>query len=328
MTGVKNKIKDNNKDKITIFKKNKNKRKINFKQINILNLNFKPLKDCKAVKEKVLNKNGSSTGLSKESKIELIKRKNKSNINNAIIPDYSFIPNNIDIREYIKPSLDNYDYDIVIEEDKRTFFQYYFEKIKEKQMIINSFFISESIRPKSIKIAFFIMTIDIYFVTNALFYSDSYISKVFNSTEEEKFYSFITRSIDRFVFITIVANIIEYFIKHFFVEEIIIKKALLKNKENSLNIRYEVTEIIKSILKKIKILIIIDYIIIIFSWYYLSCFNNVYPIINKEMIFSSLFIFTIMQIYPFLFTFLETFIRFTSIRYESEKLFKLSLLLS
>ena len=195
-------------------------------------------------------------------------------------------------------------------------------------MIINSFFISESIRPKSIKIAFFIMTIDIYFLTNGLFYSNSYISEVFNSTEEEKLFSFITRSIDRFVYITIVANIIEYLIKHFFVEEIIIKKVLFKNSDNSLNIRYKITQILKSILKKIRILIIMDYIIIIFSWYYLSCFNNVYPIINKEMIFSTIFIFTIMQILPFILTFLEASIRFTSIRYESEKLFKLSLLLS
>ena len=108
----------------------------------------------------------------------------------------------------------------------------------------------------------------------------------------------------------------------------LIKKILFKNRDNSLTIRFKITETIKSIFKKLRILIIIDYIIIIFSWYYLSCFNNVYPIINKEMIISSIFIFTIMQILPFIFAFLETSIRFTSIRYESEKLFKLSVLLS
>ena len=81
-------------------------------------------------------------------------------------------------------------------------------------------------------------------------------------------------------------------------------------------------------MKKLIIIIFLLLSIIIFSWYYLSCFNNVYPIINKEMIFSTIFIFTIMQILPFILTFLEASIRFTSIRYESEKMFKLSLLLS
>ena len=78
---------------------------------------------------------------------------------------------------------------------------------------------------------------------------------------------------------------------------------------------------------KIKILIIINYIIIFFTWYYLSCFNNVYPHIKTEWIISSIFIIIIVQIITFFITFLETCIRFISIKNESEKLFKLSLLL-
>ena len=114
----------------------------------------------------------------------------------------------------------------------------------------------------------------------------------------------------------------------FFVDENKIKKIFLKNKDNSLTTRYEISELIKEIFKKIKILIIINYIVIIFSWYYLSCFNNVYPNINKEWIISSIFIIIIMIILPFIITFIETSIRFISIQIETEKLFKLSLLLS
>ena len=304
------------------------------KQINIVNFNFKPLKKKK---ENTKKSKMYSSILSNNSKIELLKNKNRYlNLNNnnkrnrmkLIMPDYSFINNNINIKKYLESTPDSYDYDDAIEEDKRTFIQYYWEKIINKQIIINAFFVEEFIKPKPIKIAIFILTIDLYFLINGLFYSDSYISEIYNSTEEETMFSFVTRSIDRFVYITIVSNIIEYFIKFSFVEEIVIKNILLKNKDNSLILRYEITEIIKSIIKKIKIIIIIDYFIIIFSWYYLSCFNNVYPIINKEMIISSIFILLFMQILPFLIVFLETSIRFTSIRYESEKLYKLSLLLS
>jgi hypothetical protein len=103
---------------------------------------------------------------------------------------------------------------------------------------------------------------------------------------------------------------------------------IVKKKEDKLILRYEMSVLLKSIFNKIKILIIITYIITIFSLYYLSCFNNVYPNIKLEWILSSILIIIIVQILPFAFSFLETIIRFISIKCESEKLFKLSLLFS
>ena len=232
------------------------------------------------------------------------------------------------MKKYLESSPEYMEYDDVIEENKRTFFQYIGEKIKYNQLIINTFIIHENIKPKSIKIALFIVIIDIYFLTNGLFYSNSYISQIFNSNEKETLFSFILRGIDRFIYTTIIGNIIEYIINFFFVEEIKIKKILIKNEKNLINLKYEIPIKIKSIIKYIKILIIINYIIIIFSWYYLSCFNNVYPNINNEWILSSIFNIIIMQLLPFISTILEACLRFLSIKCESEKLFKLSLFLS
>ena len=198
----------------------------------------------------------------------------------------------------MKTSFEGLEYDDVIEEDKRTFCQFYWEKIKNNQMIINSFFITEYIKPKSIKIVVFILTIDLYFLINGLFFNDSYISELFNSTEEETFFSFIPRSINRFAYSTLVGHIIKYIIQCFFIEEIKIKKILLK-KEKYIIIRYEIFQLIKSIIKKAKILTVIDCIIILFSWYYISCLNNVYPNIIKEWIISSTFLIVIVQILPF-----------------------------
>ena len=240
--------------------------------------------------------------------------------------DFHFINKNIDIKKYLEPTLDVFDYDNVIEEDKRSFCEYLRDKIEDNQIFINVFFVSEEIKPKVIKIIILILNFDLYFLINGLFYSDSYISSIFNSTEKETFFSFIPRSYDRFVYSTIVGNIIGYIMKFFLVEEIEIKKILLKKRDNVLSLRYEMFELLKKILKKIKILIIINYIIVIFSWYYITCFNNVYPNIKIEWIISSIFIIIIVQILPFILALLETCIRFISIKCESEKLFKLSLL--
>ena len=196
----------------------------------------------------------------------------------------------------------------------------------KNQLIINIFFIYEEIRPKSIKITILVLTIDLFFLINGLFYSNSYISEIFNSNEKETFFSFVPRSIDRFVYTTIVGSIIGYILQFSFVEEVKIKKILLKKRENLISLRYEMSEILSEILKKIKIFVIFNYIIVIFSWYYISCFNNVYPNTKREWIISSLFIIIIQEILPIVLVFFESCIRFISIKCESEKLFKLSLL--
>ena len=293
------------------------------KQFNILNFNFKSIKNDKNPKDRT---NRSTSKLLKNKLNINFENKNKT-INKDIKPGYCMI-NDIDLKEFLEDSSENMDYDEVIEEDKRTFCQYLGEKIKDNQIILNIFFVSEIIKPKSIKIAYFIMTIDIYCFTNGLFYSESYISERFNSKEKEKAFSFISRSIDRFIYSTIVANIIAFIISIFFEDEKKIKKILLKKEPDLLTLRYDINQIIKSTIKKINLLIIINYIIIIFSWYYLSCFNNAYPKINEEWIFSSLFIIAVNQIMPIILAFIETSIRYMSIKFESEKLFKLSLLLS
>ena len=246
--------------------------------------------------------------------------------NKFVYIDYSFINNEIDIHKYLEPTLEWLDYDEVIEEDKRSFCEYLGEKVMKNQLIINIFFIYEEIRPKSIKITILVLTIDLFFLINGLFYSNSYISEIFNSNEKETFFSFVPRSIDRFVYTTIVGSIIGYILQFSFVEEVKIKKILLKKRENLISLRYEMSEILSEILKKIKIFVIFNYIIVIFSWYYISCFNNVYPNTKREWIISSLFIIIIQEILPIVLVFFESCIRFISIKCESEKLFKLSLL--
>ena len=204
------------------------------------------------------------------------KKIKKKKINNK----YSLVKSNVDLNKYIEEKNEFIDFDDVIEEDKRTFCEYYKDKLFVNQVIINTFFVSENIKPRSIKIALFILTIDLYFLINGLFYSDSYISEKFNSTEKETLFSFIPKSINRFIYSSCVAKIIEFIIKFLIVEEIAIGKILLIKRENKRSLRYEMSKLLKSIFKKTNTLFIINYIVIIFSWYYISCFNIVYPNIN------------------------------------------------
>ena len=263
----------------------------------------------------------------KKNNLKLSKKKFEITENNKINSQATNV-NKINFNYILELSEESQDYDIVIEEDKRTFCEYYVDKIKDNQKFIKSFFIKEITKPRAIKILVFILTLDLYFFINGLFYSDSYVSEVYNSKEKETVFSFVPRSIDRFFYCAFAGNVIDFVIEFFLVEEITIKKILLKerNENSNINIRIEMMKMSKSIIKKINILILINFIIVIFTWYYISCLNNVYPHMKYEWLISSIIIIAICQILPFIFSFLETCVRFLSFKMKSEKVFKLSLL--
>ena len=83
----------------------------------------------------------------------------------------------------------------------------------------------------------------------------------------------------------------------------------------------------KDIEKRFKILIAFSTISTILCFVYISCFNIVYPNTKMEWIKSSIFIILITQLINFLITFLECCIRYIAIKCNSDKLFRLSLLL-
>ena len=241
-------------------------------------------------------------------------QKKKSNKNPSIFIRISR-HEKIDLNEYLEDDEDMEFEDIIVNDD-RHFCEYFVEKIKSDQVIVNSIFIHDNIKPKSLKILLLVLNLDLYFLINGLFFSDSYISERFNSEEEDTFFSFVTRSI------------INYLIVFFVVEEEKFKKLVKREKNNSENLIFGMKSITDEIKTRSTVLIIISYVISLFTWYYLSCFNNVYPNIKHEWVKSSIFIIIIMQLVPILLGFLETSLRYISFKCNSEKIYKLSQFIS
>ena len=234
---------------------------------------------------------------------------------------------NINIEDYIKTDLDDMDYDDAIREDKRTFCQYFFEKLKSEQIILSTFFKKEILKPLPLKIILLVLNIDLYLIINGLFFNENYISDLLKS-ETDTIGSIISRILDRIVIITITGVIINYIIEFFFVEENKIKGIFKREKENIIILKYEIVKIIKKTYTKYNVFIIISSIIMLFSLYYVFCFNDVYSSVKGEWIKSSIIIICLMQILPLLLCLLDTFIRFISFKCKSERLFRLSSFLS
>ena len=229
----------------------------------------------------------------------------------------------IEMEEYLKTSLDDMEYDDAIKLDKRDFCEYLVEKLKEKQIIMNTFSNKENLLPMSIKIILLLLNIDLYFVVNGLFFSETYISQLFNSEEEETFFSFVPRSISRFFYATLVGLVVGIIVDCIFIEEKKIRKIFLREKDDPMQLKYEISVNIKSIKTRYSVFIFLCFFISLISWYYVSCFNNTYPGVKVEWIKSSIVIILIMQILSILNAFLQAILRSLSFHYKSEKLFKI-----
>ena len=251
----------------------------------------------------------------------------KNNLENLEILPKNQENINIDIEDYLKTDPNDMDYDEALRRDNRKFFVYYWEKIQTEQILINTFYYHEPLKPRPIKLMLLALQIDLYFFINGLFYNEEYVKKIFD-LEKDTLYKKFLRFTDNLFYAFIVGVIINYIIECFFIEEKKIRVTLKREKNNILFLKYEIIQIIKDIQGRYFTFIIICFIISLFTWYHLYCFNNIYPHMQSEWLVFSVLIILCIQVLSLLSSLLETILRFISFRFKSEKLFKLSLLFS
>jgi len=94
--------------------------------------------------------------------------------------------------------------------------QFFTEKCYKNQIFIKTFLIKHILQPLTLKIMLLVMTIELYFLITAFFYTEGYLSDFFNSDEKDRFLSFISRRIYQIIITSIICGIIGYFCSYFF----------------------------------------------------------------------------------------------------------------
>ena len=335
--------KKNNENNDMKFSIMRNKKKIRKKDLRTDTVNSF-VKKKSYQKHKKIKKHSSSTNLYdiKNSNIILIapnlkyepnldeKNPKETNIKieTNIINNDSNEKRKIFFENYLATSLDDMEYDDALVKDQRTFWESFGECLKEKQFFIHTFIANDPIKIRSIKIILFILNIALYFVINGLFINEEYIEELYEVNEEEEhFFSYITRSIDEIFYSSMISIIIDYIIECFFIEEKKIIGIFKREKESVIMIKFGIVELIRNLKKRYLSFIITVFIVLIFSFYYLLCFNYVYPNAQIEWIKSSITLILFMQIISVLKCFLQTLLRNIGIRCHIEKIYKLSKLL-
>ena len=305
------KINDNS---ISINESNYRVRQSSFKQ---------PLKSPQSLldlnnKNKIRNKKKDLT-INEKSKTKI-----KSNIGDKLNNSYLPLNDVKSIKAYLATSMDDLDYDELLVKENRPCWKIFLDKLIVSQMIINLFHGKNWIIPKSIRFIFLIVMVDLYFVVNALFYNEEYIRDLYYLDEEETLFSFVPRSLNRIIYTSLASSVLDFIISLLFPTENKIKKILIRKKDKKQEMKTKVFVTMRNIINNYWLFIIISYIMTIISWYYITCFNNVYPYLKLEWIKSSIFILIIIQISSILICGLFAFLRFISIKCKSEKIYRIS----
>ena len=220
--------------------------------------------------------------------------------------------------EYIDYEINAFNYKEAIENDKRTYLQYYLSLIKTNHILIFSFFPRKDYNSCVIKICLFFFNFVLHMVINTLFYNDSMMYRIYREKEASNFVIILPQIIYSILIVSFINNLL---IKFCFTQQNILEIKHEKNKHN-LNARIIIS------IKKIKIKLIsfftISILILSIFWYYISIFCAIFYKTQTLLIKNVLVCYLISLIYPFIICLLPGIFRISALKGPGNCLYKFS----
>ena len=182
---------------------------------------------------------------------------NNNNLNNKYLDKKAFEMNSLDYEEAIK--LDN-----------RNYFEYYISLIKYNHPILFSFSNYNDYNSRIIKMFLFFFSFCLDFTVNALFFSDDTMVKIY---EDKGKFNFLYH-IPQILYSTIIVKFIDALIRNFALSQDNITELKKDKEKERMEQKYKK---IKSTLKiKFISFFISSFIVVMFFWYYITCFCGIY----------------------------------------------------
>ena len=220
--------------------------------------------------------------------------------------------------EYMDYELNFISFNEALENDKRNFFQYYISLLKIKHILLFTFNKMNDYNSFIIKKCLFFFYLALYLVVNALFFNDSTIHQIY---VEKGNFNFIY-ILPQILYSIIICSIFFIIIRRFsLIQQNVMK---IKQERNKHNFNTIVFVTLKYINIKLKLFFVICLILLIFFWYYLSCFCAVFKNTQLYLIKTTLISYVISFIYPFIIYLLPSFFRIFSFKQPGECLYKIS----
>jgi hypothetical protein len=221
------------------------------------------------------------------------------NIKNEQNPD-NFLPNNnqnnILITEIRKNYYNDYEmnslnYNKALEIDKRTYLEYYFSLLREKHLVIFTFYTNNDYNSRIIKICLFLFSFALYYTTNGLFFNDSSMHRIYIDNGRYN----LLYQLPQIVYSTVISIIINTIINWLSLTQ----KNIVKLKNEEINDNIDADSVIKCIKIKFIIFFILEFSFLLLLWLFLSCFCVVFTNTQLHLFKDTLISFGLALIYPF-----------------------------
>ena len=290
---LKIKIKHKNSSRI---KKNKNKRSKSTKNMNrdmkkTKTINIRGNRGNSVASNNNMMSNKNSDPKNQLTKVDSLGQLNEENDGNAYTFENDYELNNISFQQAIKI-------------DNREFCDLYRSLIKNKQLIMFSFFDFNSYNSPIIKKTIFFLSFVYHYGFNAFFFTDEILDTIFE--EEGKYNPLVLVPLAVYS-----AMITTVFIKLLVDFLVLTEKQVLriKNEETEEKANDEKKSLLKITIIKLCIFFSINIILLIFFWFYLTCFNAVYPNTQIFLVINTAISFVISNIIPLIYNLIPAFIR-------------------
>ena len=204
--------------------------------------------------------------------------------------------------------LNNLVYNKAISLDKRSYFQYYWSLLKKKQLIIFTFYPADDYNLVTAKICLFLLSFSLYFTINAFFFNDETMHKIYLDNGD----FILINQISIIIYSSLISTATNMLLRHLSLSE----KSILEIKEedNDKRLKEKAESVRKSLIVKFVLFFILNFLLLSFFWYFITCFCAVY--INTQIILieDTLISFGISMLYPFGINLIPGFFRIPSLR--------------
>ena len=217
------------------------------------------------------------------------------------------------IMKYIDEELNSLSYDLAIQYDKRSYWEYYISLLKTKHSLIFSLFNNNDYNSKIIKIDLFFIGFAIYYIVNALFYDDDTMNKIYESKGkfdlEVQIPIIIYSSLISIILNTVLSLLALSNDAIITFKQNISKETLIKREQ----------DLYKKLSIKFILFFIISFLFLLFFWYYISMFGVIYANTQLHLLKDTLMSFGLSLLYPFGILLLPGLFRIPALSNEKNK---------
>ena len=216
------------------------------------------------------------------------------------------------IKKLTDQEINSLQYEKAIKLDKRTYCQYYWSLLKKKHLILFTFLPANDYNLMSLKISLFLVSFSLYLTISGFFFNDETMHKIYTSSGVYN----ILSQIPQILYSSIISSFINTLLKNLSLSEKDILK--IKEEKDMRNTVIKSKKIEKCLRIKFVFFFIFSLILMLFFWYFISCFCAVYNNTQIILIKDTLLSFGVSMLYPIGINLIPGIFRIPSLRAEKK----------